>query len=81
MRPIIRQCLIAVLVCGLGLPAVAAAQEGGISLDQAVKRIKDQRDVKVLSAETVTRDGERVHSIKVLTRDGRVKYVWVNAGG
>lgn len=81
MRSIIRQCLIAVLVCGLGLPAVAAAQEGGISLDQAVKRIKDQRDVKVLSAERVTRGGEPMYRIKVLTGDGRVKYIWVNAGG
>lgn len=77
MRLIITLCLIFVL----GLPAVPAAQQGGISLDQAVKRIKDSRDVKVLSAERVTRNGQPMYRIKVLTRQGRVKYIWVKAGG
>lgn len=52
-----------------------------MSLDQAVKRIKDSRDVKVLSAERVTRNGQPMYRIKVLTKQGRVKYIWVNAGG
>lgn len=71
-------CLI--LICVMGLPAVSAAQQGGISLDQAVKRIKEQRDVKVLSAERVSRDGRPMYRIKVLTGNGRVKYIWVNPG-
>lgn len=69
------------LVFLLGLPAAAPAQQGGISLDEAVKRIKDSRDVKVLSARRMNRNGEPVYRIKVLTRDGRVKYIWVDAGG
>lgn len=77
MRLIVSLCLIFVL----GLPGVSAAQQGGMSLDQAVKRIKDSRDVKVLSAERVTRNGEPMYRIKVLTRQGRVKYIWVKAGG
>lgn len=77
MRLIVSLCLIFVL----GLPAVSAAQQGGVSLDQAVKRIKDSRDVKVLSAERVTRNGQPMYRIKVLTRQGRVKYIWVKAGG
>lgn len=77
MRLIVSLCLIFVL----GLPAVSAAQQGGMSLDQAVKRIKDSRDVKVLSAERVTRNGQPMYRIKVLTKQGRVKYIWVKAGG
>lgn len=77
MRLIVSLCLIFVL----GLPAVSAAQQGGVSLDQAVKRIKDSRDVKVLSAERVTRNGQPMYRIKVLTEQGRVKYIWVKAGG
>lgn len=77
MRLIVSLCLIFVL----GLPAVSAAQQGGMSLDQAVKRIKDSRDVKVLSAERVTRNGQPMYRIKVLTEQGRVKYIWVKAGG
>lgn len=76
MRSIV--CLM--LICVLGLPAVSAAQQGGMTLDQAVKRIKEQRDVKVLAAERVTRDGQPMFRIKVLTGDGRVKYIWVNPG-
>lgn len=69
------------LIFVLGLPGVPAAQQDSISLDQAVKRIKQQRDVKVLSAERVTRDGAPMYRIKVLTASGRVKYIWVNPGG
>lgn len=77
MRLILCLCLI----LSLGLPVNAAAQQGGITLDQAVKRIKADRDVKVLSAERTTRNGRPVYRIKVLTGSGRVKYIWVNAGG
>lgn len=81
MRLIVSICLIFVLALGLGLPAVSPAQQGGLTLDQAVKRIKDSRDVKVLSAKRVTRNGQPMYRIKVLTGNGRVKYIWVNAGG
>ncbi len=69
------------LIFSLGLPVGAAAQQGGLTLDQAVKRVKENRDVKVLSAERTTRNGKPVYRIKVLTGSGRVKYVWVDAGG
>jgi len=74
-------CLCLSLVLSLGLPAVSSAQQGGISLDQAVKRIKDRGDVKVLSAKRVNRNGQPMYRIKVVTGDGRVKYVWVDPGG
>jgi uncharacterized membrane protein YkoI len=80
MRLIAFLYLFLVLAPVLGLPDEAAAQQGGLTLDQAVKRVKENRDVKVLSAERTIRNGEPVYRIKVLTRDGRVKYIWVNAG-
>lgn len=81
MRLIICVCLILVLASGLGLPADSAAQDGGITLDQAVKQIKRNRDVRVLSAQRVTRNGQPMYRIKVLTGNGRVRYVWVDPGG
>ena len=77
MRLIACLCLIA----ALAIPAISPAQQGGLTLDQAVKRIKDQRDVKVLAAEQVIRNGKTMYRIKVLTGSGRVKYIWVDAGG
>ena len=81
MRLIVCLCLSFVLASGLGMPVDSAAQQSGLTLDQAVKRIKSNRDVKVLSAERVTRNGQPMYRIKVLTGDGRVRYIWVDAGG
>ena len=78
---IVSICLILVLASGLGLPADSAAQDGTITLDQAVKRIKSNRDVRVLSAQRVTRNGQPMYRIKVLTGNGRVRYIWVDPGG
>jgi uncharacterized membrane protein YkoI len=49
------------------------SDNGGISLDQAVSRARQQTNGKVLSAETVRVDGRKVHRIKILTKKGRVK--------
>lgn len=76
MRLIICLCLIGLL----GLPAVSSAQDGGVSLDQAVKRIKGREDVRVLSAERVRTEGKLMYRIKVLTSDGRVRNIWVDPG-
>ena len=51
----------------------------GISLDEAVSRARRRSDDKILSAETVRVDGRRVHRIKVLTSQGRVKHVQIDA--
>lgn len=65
----------------LSLPAQTAAQDDGISLDQAVRQIKAQHDVRVLSAERVRSDGKLMYRIKVLTREGRVRHIWVDPEG
>jgi hypothetical protein len=48
------------------------AQGAGVSLDAAVDRAR-QGGGRVLSAETVSEDGRRIHVIKILTEDGRVR--------
>ena len=52
---------------------------GGTSLNEAVSRARQKNNGKVLSAETVDVDGRKVHRIKILTRDGRVKRTQVDA--
>jgi uncharacterized membrane protein YkoI len=54
-------------------------EKQGISLDEAVSRVRRQSDGRILSAETVRSDGRRVHRIKVLSRDGRVSRVDIDA--
>lgn len=77
MKLIVSFLLAAVLL----LPGAVAAQEGGLTLDEAVQRIKSRGEVRVLSAETVSNNGRTVYRIKVLTDDGRVKYIQVDPNG
>jgi uncharacterized membrane protein YkoI len=55
------------------------ADRGSVSLDEAVSRVRRQTNGKILSAETVRIKGRPVHVIKVLTPDGRVKRVRIDA--
>ena len=55
------------------------SERNGISLDEAVSRVRRQSDGRILSAETVRRDGRRVYRIKVLSQDGRVSRVDIDA--
>ncbi len=50
-----------------------------LSLDQATKKIIESNENKVLDAKTEVIDGKDVHIIKVLTPDGRVQYIKVDA--
>ncbi len=60
-------------------PVPVAARQAAETLDEAVARIRRETGGRILRAETVTRDGERVHRIKVLLPDGRVKVFIVRA--
>jgi hypothetical protein len=55
----------------LAVPAGAWAQ----SLDEAAAQAARQYNAKVLSAQTVQEGNQRVHVIKLLTKDGVVKVV------
>lgn len=50
-----------------------------VTLEQAVERIRNKTGGRVLSAETVVKDGRRVHRIKILS-EGRVRVYYVDAG-
>ncbi len=57
-----------------------AEKSSGVSLDQAAEQVRRQTGGRILSAETVTKNGRRVHRIKVLTPDHRVVIREINAG-
>jgi len=81
MRLIACICLLTLtLSFTLGVPAATAANNNGTTLDEAVKRMKAKPGVRVLAAERVTKDGKTFYRIKILTGDGRVKYVWIDPG-
>ena len=50
-----------------------------ISLDEAVRRVREQSGGRVLRAETRRENGRTVHRIRVLSPDGRVRTWTVDA--
>ena len=54
------------------------AQQGGMTLSQAIESVRRRTDGRVVSAETRVQGGREVHYIKVLTKDGKVKTYKVN---
>ena len=51
----------------------------GISLDEAVQRAQSRYGAKAVKAETVYNGGRRVHQIRLLSPDGKVWMVRVDA--
>jgi uncharacterized membrane protein YkoI len=52
-----------------------------ITLEEAARKVAKEYDARVLSAKTVTVDGNRVHEIKIVTKDGVVQTVRVPEAG
>lgn len=50
-----------------------------LSLDQATKKIIAEFKSKVLGAKTESIDGKTIHVIKILTKDGRIQTLKVDA--
>ena len=64
----------------LAAPAAVVRRSGGeVSLEEAVEQVRKETGGRILSAETVKANGRRVHRIKVLTPDRRVRIVNVDA--
>ncbi|HHH44560.1 MAG TPA: hypothetical protein ENK49_10520 [Gammaproteobacteria bacterium] len=61
-------------------PAPGATGHRDQSLDAAVAQVRRETGGRILSAQTVTRDGRRVHRIKVLTHERRVRVIYVDSG-
>ena len=64
-------------------PAVAwhtvRKKEGDMTLEQAVDQVRAETGGRILAAETVEIEGRRVHRIRVLTPDHRVRVIEVDA--
>jgi len=58
-------------------PRLAAKQ--GMSLEQAVAQVQRETNGRILTAETVNRNGHPVHRIKVLLPNGNVRVIHVDA--
>ena len=54
-----------------------SASAWAITLEEAARKVAKEYDARVLSAKTVTRNGQRVHEIKIVTKDGTVQTVRV----
>lgn len=57
-----------------------AERTSGISLDRAADQVRRQTGGRILSAETVTKNGRQVHRIKVLTPDHKVVIREIHSG-
>jgi len=53
--------------------AIELAQKSGMTLAEAVESVRRQTDGRIISAETKSKNGNEVHHIKVLSKDGKVK--------
>ena len=51
----------------------------GISMDQAIAKARKSDKDKVLSTETIHKDGRKIYRIKILTKKGRVKRTRIDA--
>ena len=74
MKSVIKKFLI-----GLMLALVLVQSAYAISLEDAARQAARQHNAKVLSARTVQQGQQRVHVIKVLTKQGVVKTVRIPA--
>ena len=68
------------LVAGAGdATATASIVRDSVTLEEAVRRVRKQYGGRIISAETRGKGDRRVHVIKVLTDDGRVRTVRIPA--
>jgi len=71
--------LICVVLFGLLLSPPLLAR-GDVSLDQAVSQARERTGGRVISAETREKEGRKVHNIRILTDDGKVRRLQIDAG-
>ena len=75
--------LIKALLLSLLIPTVAfsgsALTLSWVSLDDATKQVRQDSNKRVLGAKTESIDGRELHVIKVLTPDGRIQHLKIDA--
>jgi hypothetical protein len=60
-------------------PTIGAVQRDGISLDEAVARAEKQYRARVVRTDVQDEDGRKVYVLKLLSEDGRVFTVRIDA--
>lgn len=60
-------------------PVYRLVAKQGMSLEQAVAQVQRETQGRILTAETINRNGRSVHRIKVLLPNGNVRVVHVEA--
>ncbi|WP_395679657.1 PepSY domain-containing protein [Dokdonella sp.] len=68
-----------ILLCALLAVLAADACAREVSLQEAVAQAQREADGKVLSVQTLNVGKRKVYRIKILTRDGQVRIVQVQA--
>lgn len=71
--------IVAIVVGTLASPGWSDTVPGGMSLDEAIVVVRQQTGGKVLRARSRTTDGRTVHEIRVLTDEGLVKTLTIDA--
>jgi hypothetical protein len=61
------------------LTSVLTVSAWAVSLREAADRVARQYDARVVSAETIERNGQRVHKIRFVTRDRVARTVYIPA--
>jgi hypothetical protein len=79
MKMTIRPILLTLMLGLLLLTATYTAAD--MSLDQAVKQARQRIGGRVISAETRNQNGHQVHNIRILSNDGKVRRLQINANG
>jgi hypothetical protein len=78
----IRTQLLSKILLGALLLLSGLYARADTSLNQAVEQAKQRLGGgRVISAETRERDGKRVHNVRILTKDGKVRRLRINADG
>lgn len=63
----------------IALIAITTPALAQVTLEQAVERVQQEIQGRVLKAEEVTIGKKKLYRIKLLTRDGRVQVVKISA--
>ena len=67
------------LLLFVSLFIVSIGLSADVTLDQAVELVRNQQKGRVLSAETRRQNGDSVHVIKLLNKQGRVKQIRIDS--
>lgn len=71
-----RAAIVAVFIAGAAMPETVQA----ITLQEAARQVARQYDARVISAHTVERNGQRIHVIRIMTKDNVVRTIRIPAG-